>query len=375
MATIKTLKLLTFTPSTVTRGIAALRAMPGLERVGTAEGKNYPAKEFWERYDRGEFAKAPAAARAWEAPDFLRWMGEVAALPAAKQAEAVKKKLTERNPGYGGEGEWKIEDRGVTGFTVTSQHLADLTPLRALTALTELGINGDDKAKVDISGLAGLKLTRLIIQRAGVTDLSPLKGMPLGYLDCAHNGIADLSPLKGMPLWLLNCTVNPIVDLSPLWGMQLGHLALVDTRVSDLSPLKGMHLEYLAFAGTNVSDLRPLEGMPLFTVWAYRTPSDRPDDAGRHEAQGPHLHAEGRHPRDRSRPLDRKLRTDRRGLEQELSAAGVLGAVRPRRVRQAPDRAGSAQVNEEGRRVEEMGRVAQGDCFPGSYRTPPESVP
>ena len=49
----------------------------------------------------------------------------------------------------------------MTAFAVTSHHLADLAPLRALPALTDLRIEGESKAKVDLSGLAGLKLTRL----------------------------------------------------------------------------------------------------------------------------------------------------------------------------------------------------------------------
>ena len=269
VATLKTLKILSFTPATVTRGIAAVRAMPSLERIGTAWDKNWPAKEFWERYDKGEFGTPKAAV---DQAEIARWMKEVAALPAEKQAEAVKKKLMERNPGYGGKGDWKVEDRGVTAFAVTSQHLVDLTPLRALPALTELRINGDGKAKVDLSGLAGLKLTGLGLRAAGVTDLAPLKGMPLEMLDCPSNGITDLAPLRGMPLWLLNCPGNPFADLAPLRGMRLGHLSCEGCRVSDVSPLKGMPLVYLSLAGTNVSDLRPLEGMPLGTVRLHDTP-------------------------------------------------------------------------------------------------------
>ncbi len=268
VAAIKTLKGLNFTPATVTRGIAAVRAMPSLERIGTAWNANWPAKEFWERYDKGEFGK-PLVSK--DDTAVAAWVNEVAALPAARQAEAVKKKLMERNPGYGGEGDWKVEDRGVTAFAVTSQHLADLTPLRALPALTDLRIKGEGKAKVDLSGLAGLKLTVLHLYGAGVTDLSPLKGMPLEMLDCPSNGIADLSPLRGMPMWLFNCPGNPFHDLSPLRGMRLGHLSCEGCRVSDVSPLKGMPIGYLSLAGTNVSDLRPLEGMPLGTVRLHDT--------------------------------------------------------------------------------------------------------
>ena len=152
VAAIKTLKTLNFTPANVTRGIAAVRAMPGLERIGTAWNANWPAKEFWERYDRGEFGK-PLVSK--DDAAFAAWMKEVAALPAEKQAEAVKKKLIERNPGYGGEGNWKVEDRGVTAITVASRHLADLAPLRALPALTDLRSTAKTRRKSTSLGWRG----------------------------------------------------------------------------------------------------------------------------------------------------------------------------------------------------------------------------
>ena len=42
--------------------------------------QRYPPKEFWERYDRGEFGNPRAVA--WEAPEFQAWTKEVAALAA-----------------------------------------------------------------------------------------------------------------------------------------------------------------------------------------------------------------------------------------------------------------------------------------------------
>ncbi len=268
VAGIKTLKTLTFTPANVTRGVAAVRAMPSLERVGTEWNANWPAKEFWGRYDKGEFGMPPVSK---DDTAFAAWIKEVAALSAEKQVEAVKKKLMERNPGYGGEGDGKMQDQAVTAFAVTSQHLADLAPLRALPALTDLRIKGEGKAKVDLSGLAGLKLTVLHLYATGVTDLSPLKGMPLAMLDCPSNGITDLSPLSGMPLWLLNCPGNPIFDLA-LRGVAARASGL--RRQPDRRPVaaQGHALGYLSFSGTGVSDLRPLEGMPLSSVFASDTP-------------------------------------------------------------------------------------------------------
>jgi hypothetical protein len=59
------LKRLFFTPANVTRGIDIARRMDSIEYIGTDGPRTFPTKEFWERYDRGEFGK-PAAAAAKE---------------------------------------------------------------------------------------------------------------------------------------------------------------------------------------------------------------------------------------------------------------------------------------------------------------------
>jgi serine/threonine protein kinase len=167
------------------------------------------------------------------------WHKQVAALPPAKQVEAVAAKLKELNPGFDGRVELrKVEDGMVRAITFSGA--SDITPVRALAGLRELCYTGGPLS--DLLPLKGLKLTYLAFWDTQVMDLTPLKGMPLTYLKCATTRVSDLSPLKGMPLTHLDC----------------GH-----TQVSDLSPLKGMPLMYLVCTGTPVSDLSPLEGMPL----------------------------------------------------------------------------------------------------------------
>ena len=51
------LKILSFTPGNITRGIEVVRRMDSLEKIGLDWNKEYRAKEFWERYDRGEFGR------------------------------------------------------------------------------------------------------------------------------------------------------------------------------------------------------------------------------------------------------------------------------------------------------------------------------
>ncbi len=43
------------TPKNITRGLDVLRDMKSLKTIGIAWNQAWPAAEFWERYDKGEF--------------------------------------------------------------------------------------------------------------------------------------------------------------------------------------------------------------------------------------------------------------------------------------------------------------------------------
>jgi hypothetical protein len=43
------------TPKKITKGLDILRDMKSLKTIGTEWDKFWPAAEFWERYDKGEF--------------------------------------------------------------------------------------------------------------------------------------------------------------------------------------------------------------------------------------------------------------------------------------------------------------------------------
>ena len=134
------------------------------------------------------------------------WLKAVAAMPPAKQVEAVAAKLKERNPGFDGKVTHKVEGGVVTEVEFLTDHVKDISPVRALTGLRTLKCRGT--------------------RRQQLADLSPLKDMKLMYLYCSYTQVSDLSPLK---------------------GMKLTHLAAY-TQVSDLSPLKDMKLTGLVAA-------------------------------------------------------------------------------------------------------------------------------
>jgi serine/threonine protein kinase/Leucine-rich repeat (LRR) protein len=220
-----------------------------------------------------EWDRPAQAKNSWESPAFKQWEKQVAAMPAAKQVEAVSKKLHELNSGFDGkvtggyeEATPKIDNGVVTSFGFGVDNVTDISPVRALTGLKVLRCVGSDEGKGKLSDLAPLQdmpLTLLDCSQTQLSDLSPLKGMKLTLLGCHHTQIRDLSPLEGMPLTWFECSNTQVSDLSPLKGMKLTWLGCIHTQVFDLSPLRGMPLTNLNCGLTKVSDLSSLRGMPL----------------------------------------------------------------------------------------------------------------
>ena len=154
-----------------------------------------------------------------ENPGLPSWVKTVAAMPAEKQIEAVSKKLMELNPGFDGKlfgiemrngsfvGSPKVENGVVTELSVPTDHVMDISPVRALARLKVLACQGS--GRVTSSGI-----------------FSPLRGMSLTTLHCMYTSVSDLSPLEGMPLEILNAGVTSVFNLGPLKGMPLVDLNL-----------------------------------------------------------------------------------------------------------------------------------------------------
>ncbi|MDB5341561.1 MAG: pknB 22, partial [Planctomycetaceae bacterium] len=184
------------------RDTELLRSLKTLETINEK-----PAAEFWKEVE--ERSKRPRLA--FEKPGFDEWVKEVAAMTAEQQVAAVGKKLVELNPGFDGKVTPKVENGVVTGLLVHSDHMTDISPVRALAELNKL-----DVKLADLSPLKGMHLTVLSCAGSQVSDLSPLKGMLLKELSCAHTKVSDLRPLRGMPLTYVNCQNTLVLDLSPL---------------------------------------------------------------------------------------------------------------------------------------------------------------
>ncbi len=244
-----------------------------------------PAADFWKEFETRQAA-------------FDAWMKQIAEMPAEQQVKAVAAKLKHLNLGYDGKvSHREIEGGGVTGLTIVTDKVTDISPIRALPGLRRLSIDGTEASRgrlADLSPLRGMSLTYLSCGFCEVADLSPLEGMPLAQFNCIATPLSDLTPLKMSPLILLYCQSSRVVDLTPLEGlpliglgiagtgvsgmeplrgMDLEALHLDQTTVSDLSPIKSKSLRHLTFSGTRVADLAPLQEMPLLqTVHCSATP-------------------------------------------------------------------------------------------------------
>ena len=234
--------------------VAAIRDEASLSRLPTKEREEFT--QLWANVTEAPFR------------DLAPLNKRLAALSAAEQVEEVRKELKKLNPDYDGTLKPTIENDAVIGMEFTTDHVADISPVRALTRLQRLALRGSYFKKgllTDLTPLKGMPLKSLDVGGNQVTDLTPLKGVPLEKLDMWQGFWGtDLTPLEGMPLKSLNCGGGgQKLDLTPLAGSRLEFLCVNHTKVSDLAPLKNVPLKELLCSNTPVSDLNPLRGMRL----------------------------------------------------------------------------------------------------------------
>ena len=127
----------------------------------------------------------------------------------------------------------------------------------------------DDRAQFRRSGK---EIVEARLMNAGIRSVEPLKGLPLRFLDlgfCEH--VTDISALAGMPLTTLILEGTSVADLSPLAGMPLEVLHLQDIKATDLSVVSDMPLRELNLKGLNVTDVAPFAELRLKTLWLPET--------------------------------------------------------------------------------------------------------
>jgi serine/threonine protein kinase/Leucine-rich repeat (LRR) protein len=231
------LEYVRLTPKNITRGLEILRDMKSLKTIGIDANQVWPVAEFWQRYDKGEFG----------APSTDADVARIAALPAEQQIEEVRKELMRRNPGFDGElrsydePEPIVQDGTVIELRLCTDHVSDISPLRALQGLRKVYLSGstDDRGQLsDLSPLKGMELTQVYLyENRNLTDLSPLRGMPITHLGLQGTNVAEIEVVREMPIQGLFMTRTPVSDLSPLAGKSLGRLVCNRSKVKTLRGL------------------------------------------------------------------------------------------------------------------------------------------
>ncbi|MBA4189143.1 MAG: hypothetical protein C0467_14190 [Planctomycetaceae bacterium] len=194
------------------------------------------------------------------------WVAAVAKMPPAKQVEVVAEELVRRNPKFDGKVIPTITVAGVEDIQLRTDHVADIAPLAALTTLTRVQCNGDDRTLgilADISPLAALPLLREVSldKNRGVIDLSPLKGKSLTAINLSFTSVLDISVLAGMPLKTVHLNPLSLKDLTPL--LKCPDLADIfcDYGVGGAVPTPQIETLRL-HAG-----LKRIEGIPITVFW------------------------------------------------------------------------------------------------------------
>jgi serine/threonine protein kinase len=213
----------------------------------------------------------------FETPDFAEWARKVARMSAEQQVAAISERLVELNPDFDGKVDRTIEKGVLVGLDFLTDHITDISPVRAAKRLETLACAGSFAPRgrmgqiENLSPLQGMRLRKLVFHNTQVSELTPLRGLPLTSLVCPSTLVADLSPLEGMQLTELNLESTEVSDLTPLRGMPLRELLCSGTHVRDLSPLEDLPLESLSISSTEVSDLSSLRDMPLTKLWCHHT--------------------------------------------------------------------------------------------------------
>jgi formylglycine-generating enzyme required for sulfatase activity len=203
----------------------------------------------------------------------------ISALSAAEQIEEVRKELKKRNPEFDGQlrsavaAEPRIVDGVVVDLAFQTDHVSDISPLRALTGLHTLGCAGSERGKgmlVDLSPLRVLPLTALYVGgNPHLADLSAVRGKPINSLSIWGTSVESIEIVKDMPIKRLWLEGTKIVDISPLAGKSLDHLSLNLLVETNRAGLPAKEIKSLLCSLAQVPDEADLQrlGVKELALW------------------------------------------------------------------------------------------------------------
>jgi formylglycine-generating enzyme required for sulfatase activity/tetratricopeptide (TPR) repeat protein len=143
-----------------------------------------PASEtYYRRGVRLAFAILPADADRDPPVAGVRFVerhGSVDTAPAEEQVKTVQGELKKLNPSFDGSAVSSINDGVITQFDVITDHVTDISPMRALSGLKQTKLWGSASGK------------------SKLTDFSPLLGLPLNEITGAFDSARDTVVLRSM---------------------------------------------------------------------------------------------------------------------------------------------------------------------------------
>lgn len=157
------------------------------------------------------------------------WAQQLADRLPQEQFRLVTQKLVELNPGYDGASAsgW-VEPELVIRYSVRSNVVSDIRPIRGLHDVKTLTIEG---------------------------------------MEPGNGRLEDISPLAELRLFIVNFRYNPrLHDISALRGMELSRVTLTGTTVDSLAALQGTKLTELNIEGCPIRSLAPIQTMPELRV-------------------------------------------------------------------------------------------------------------
>lgn len=210
------------------------------------------------------------------------WLRRVAERSPQERFRLVSEKIAELNPGYDPrESSGWVEPELVIRYTIKSDIVSDVRPVRALRDLKNFRIEGSAPGQGSFSDLAQLGDLRLVslavVNQPSVVDLKPIIKMRLHSLDLAHTGVSSLEPIQELPLKELSIRGTAVTDLSPIRRLsRLEYFDCSDCPISDWRPLEGSAIvelyspfppEILAKLAPKMPKLKSLNGLEINEFW------------------------------------------------------------------------------------------------------------
>ena len=149
--------------------------------------------------------------------------------------------------------------KSLNNLQLNDNQIKDITPLAALTDVTDLNLAINKITKIDtLKNLTKLKNLALGTTMGGgneVSDITPLAGLTtLSSLNLCQNKISDISALQGLTkLTDLNASSNSIEKLDALKSLnKLSTLDVSYNCIKDISPVKGLNLAQFTVNGQKI---------------------------------------------------------------------------------------------------------------------------